>query len=449
MAIDASIPLQVNPQIPLQARPAQIDNPLDVYLKAQAAKSNKQQMQMGEMQLQEAKQRQADDQAVHRAYMESQGNLDDFEERARNYGASPDRLLKLKQQNLELRQGTLKLTAEQRADHLAKMDQIRGMLLPIDDILASNEPDAEERAQWAFYAAYENAKKQGLADEKSDQATTAIFPDGRFTRDRYQVFKNSLSTGTQLISEANKADQTAARLLQAQVAQQRADAYSRSIDSLTENRVETMKFKRDQLAEQIERDTNLDEFRRGQLRQQLEVVDKQIAAAAARQAAGISATRSNLEYTQEQINARTDRVQTAITDRLAKKGVTGPQALRTMESALRITKALPGFANLSEEDQIATINTLIDSGIGNVQPVVSTQPGEPRTIWQEYGKGTPPSGPKVTPGAPIARPTATAPAPAPAQKIATKADVQAYAAENRVDYATAEKAFKAKGYTIR
>ncbi len=434
----------IDPSIALQVKSPQFENPLEVYARGMSLKNIMRQGQMQDLQLQEAREQQADQERIRKAYMDSSGDLNDFMAKARQYGASPDAVLKVQQGILTQKEALLKMGKEEREEHLAKADQIRAMLIPIDE-----EKD-DTRAAQMFAQTYIAAEKQGLVDDQSKQLLRQLMPQG-FTRDGLRLLKSSLTTGTQLLKEANEADKTTANLMRANIAQQRADSYERNIEALINYRPEQIKIRREFLAAQIERDENLDEYRRDALRQQLEIVDRQIAGARERQERAGEQAMERTRYTQGEISARSSRVQDAITQRQMQKGQTGPQALRITEAAIRVASKLPGFGDLSEEDQISAINTLIDSGIGNVQPVVT--PGEHRGPLQKVGDALgvteAPSRTIVKPGAPIA-PSAgrgTAP-PQPQQKVTTRAKVQEYATANGIDYATAEAAFKAKGYTI-
>ncbi len=190
--------MPINPQIPLEARPPQIENPLDAFARAQALKNQMQQGQIQDIALQQARQQLQDQQIIRKAYMDSDGDLEDFMAKARRYGASPDTVIKLQEGILNQKKAYLQMTDEERKAHLAKTDMIRGMLTPIDQ----EQDDA--RAAQLFAQAYRSAEAQGLVDQQTKALLQQVMPRG-FTRDGFKLLKNGLATGTALLKEANEA----------------------------------------------------------------------------------------------------------------------------------------------------------------------------------------------------------------------------------------------------
>ena len=444
----------IDASIPLSGQSFRAPDILAAYGKAMTVRNmmlqsqrEQQLLRQGEMESQAMQQAQADQEKLRRAYVDAGGDLAKTEELGRQYGASVDSLMKLRAQITEEKTKMAAMDPQTLAVQQQKNEMLRGMLQPILD-----EPD-DNRAAQLLSQAYPAAKAQGIVDRRTEEMMRQVMPQG-FTRDGLKMMSAGLTTGAQLIKEANEADKTTANLMRAQVTQQRADTYERSIENLSNYRGAGLELRQKLLKQQISRDTMLDDYRRDALQQQLEIVDRQIAGAHERQQMAGEQAMERTQYTQGAISERSKRVQNAITYRQMQKGQTGPQALKITEAALRVASKLPGFDDLSEEDQISAINTLIDSGIGNIQPVVT--PGAQRGTLQKVGDALgvtePPQRTIVKSGAPITPPaTAGAPTAAPAaqpQKITTRAMVQKYADENRIPYAQAEAAFKAKGWTI-
>ena len=159
--------------------------------------------------------------------------------------------------------------------------------------------------------------------------------------------------------------------------------------------------------------------------------------------------------TQNQITKRTRETQAEITGRMkftqakiesrATKNGANPEAVRrSFEAALGAARKLnPNFDDLEDQQKSDLLNTLFESFLANEQPLVAPGEGKPGGF---LGLGAAKPVQIVTRQPQQGR--GAAPPAGGAVQTVPRAVVQQYATENNVDYATAEAAFRQKGYTI-
>lgn len=284
--------------------------------------------------------------------------------------------------------------------------------------------------------------QQQIEEEANREERMSVAQLEATERAKAQAAQNAIEQERNRIEELGVTGRNTASQMNAATAAQRVQFYGEKIGDADQLGLA-------RLREDVWRDTSLDEYRRSAL---LANIDQRNDALAARERIAAGAQAGSTNRTQMNIEARaasTQRVQDAITARQVQRGYNGQAALKTTQQALAIAQKLPGYQNLSEEDQVSTLNALIDSGLGNQAPVISTQPGKPSGVLQDIGATTPGRGLKVTAGATRPAPQAAAAAQAPAQKTATIADLQAYAVANKVTFEQARQAAIAAGYIIK
>ena len=149
-------------------------------------------------------------------------------------------------------------------------------------------------------------------------------------------------------------------------------------------------------------------------------------------------------YTQAEITGRMKFIQAKIESRATKAGANAEAVRRNFEAALGAARKLnPNFDDLEDKQKSDLLNTLFESFMANEQPFVAPGEGKPGGFLG-FGAAKPVQ--TVTRQPQQGR--GAAPPAAGAAKTVPRAVVQQYATENRVDYATAEAAFRQKGYTI-
>ncbi|HSW39094.1 MAG TPA: hypothetical protein VLL97_06345, partial [Acidobacteriota bacterium] len=164
-----------------------------------------------------------------------------------------------------------------------------------------------------------------------------------------------------------------------QIAALRADAYSKNIDSLADSRkdksaaeIEALKIRAEDLQRQIDRDANLDDRSRDELRARLQMHRETLAQRAEEER---GRTRRH-ELSEDGRNTRAREQQAAI-DRRAqaamKAGIPPTQMLEVINKSLD-AMGMNSIHDL-DEDTVESFNNLVDSALQGLDPQFGYQPG--------------------------------------------------------------------------
>jgi hypothetical protein len=216
--------------------------------------------------------------------------------------------------------------------------------------------------------------------------------------------------------------------LKTQIAQQRADSYAANIESLSGKRGADAETSAARLEAQINRDTNLDEFRRAGLQQQLDIARMNISQRQAEEAGRTSRNAATIQGAAERnaasiagAAARTKMTQDAIAQRqqnLLDKGWDPARIGLAWNYALRGAQNLGTWDNMSDEDQADLVEGLADSFLSQSMPELGTEPRSdlPGRLGLPGKQYTAQPGQPAQPRLRSAAPVQIAPAPPPPQE---------------------------------
>jgi hypothetical protein len=146
--------MAIDPSIALGYRPPQINvdvpSPIQQYATVMSLRDMMTRQQMGQMQLQQAQlglqqaqQKQKDDQLLRQAYADAGGDLDKTQNFLIERGGSPDALASLRKHQLDAKKTLAEIADKELATHKYQNDQLRGLTTN-----ALNLPDDQYAAQW-------------------------------------------------------------------------------------------------------------------------------------------------------------------------------------------------------------------------------------------------------------------------------------------------------------
>lgn len=201
--------------------PEQGPNPLQQYAQAIQIQGQQQQQQMGAVQLQQAKQTQQDQQTVRKAFMDSNGDLDQAIKLSAQRGVSPAMLTQLQQHALDVKTKLQSLQTEQLKNMATQNDNARGLIQPI--VSAPPEKQAEMYAA-ARQTALQNPQAYGITDPNQ---IPEQFPGADALKTQIALHQGGAAQAAQAIKEreVTAAEQTAqSRVTGANTASQRLQA---------------------------------------------------------------------------------------------------------------------------------------------------------------------------------------------------------------------------------
>lgn len=192
--------MPIDPSIALQVRPPVVPDQLEMLAK-QAQLRNAgtqgaigvQQLQSGQIALQQQQQDQQDQQTIRKLYMDNGGDFDKVVAGAAAAGVSPKTMISLQQQRIDLKTKLADLTEKEQKNTLGIHDQLRGQ---IQSYLG--QPDEAKAAGWVPFI-QQQAKAGNLKPEDAQQLLQAHpqYPGD----DTLKLYSNGLATGSQLIKE--------------------------------------------------------------------------------------------------------------------------------------------------------------------------------------------------------------------------------------------------------
>ena len=409
MAIDGRIPLaaQLPPAVDLAGA---YQNAFNVRNAMQQGQLNQQRLQENEIKLGQEHDADNDRKSIRSAYDEAGGDPDETLKRLKKYKVSPGAVMDFEKSIRTARQEVQNLDDSQRKAALEKYDQIRAMLLPVDE-----ELDDGKAAQM-FANAYKIAESRGLVDEKMKAELGQIMPNG-FTREGLKTIMNSLSTGSKLLSEAEKQLRAEASYLRADVAVRSLDEKMYEFD--LKNETDRMKAEAyiDNIESQIGRRTDMTDLDRKRFEDSAKKWRAQLQARrdeeAGRNRRADQSNDTRLKIAREGEKGKDRRVKLnrdSVERVAAARGTSGANVQSAFLAAERAAKAAnPDWDDLDEDTQDRILNSYFDAFVQN-QPVAVTPTEDQDPIFPDRGRTVKPTGP------PIPRQAPGAGTPAPAQK---------------------------------
>jgi hypothetical protein len=183
----------IDPNIALSFKSPEIPDPAEVQARAIALQNARQQQQSGALDLQ-MKQRDLQDQEIMRqSYMDSNGDLNQFERLIMGRGASPKAIFAFKQQMLAQKEQLAKTNKEELANTAERHDQLRGAM----QSFAQQSPDFKQQNWQTFLKQQANAGNMTPAEYQQHLQNFSAYPGD----DQLKMDMNSLATGSQLAKE--------------------------------------------------------------------------------------------------------------------------------------------------------------------------------------------------------------------------------------------------------
>jgi hypothetical protein len=362
--------MPINPQIALSVEPPKPINILDTFTRAQqlrneqqAGQINAQTMQENDLKLESQRQASSDQDTVRSIYFETGGEPTEFIKKLKTSRLAPQTVMGIEKtinDNLDSeRKRALQLTDDQRKQELDRYDQMRGMLLPIED-----EPD-DAKAAAMLDQVMQISKIRGLIDPKIEQVYKIAMSPG-FNRQGLKILQNGLSTGKTIISEADKAYKN-------EIAMLRADAYAQSIDDklLTtdfKNQSDRMRAEAylDNVESQARRRTDMSGIERSRVLDSASKWRAEIKMAEEEEKGRNTRLESTLTNKTENIKLVQDRVDNRYGEAISKKMVSPSQVASAVSQSLKQM----GYETLDDVDSsdLPAFQNLIDSYLSRQVP---------------------------------------------------------------------------------
>jgi hypothetical protein len=355
--------MPINPSIPLQVEPPKPISLVDSWEKAQQLNNSRQLGQQNDMKLQQMRQDNSDQEVIRRAYMQTGADPKEFVKRLKSSGIAPQTVMSIEKSINDTlaaeRERALRLDDTTRKQEMDRYDQLRGILIPIDE-----EKD-DAKAAGMFQKAYEISKVRGWTDDKTEKVIKLAMGPG-FSREGLKVLNNSLSTATDIHKEAEKE-------LRAQATMMRAQSYAQNIDA----RIEQTDFKNDLSRQRLEldikdyerllvKDDSLDDLSRLRIRNTMEIARMRIKQERENEAGRNTRLDKTLANRTANIKVVQDRVDSRYGEAISKKMVSPSQVASAVSQSLKQM----GYETLDDidADELPDFQGLVDSYLSRQVP---------------------------------------------------------------------------------